>query len=368
MGKELQMHQLAHWSATRPTRTARTTRLWVSLAQIAGLPVAYAAVSPSPAQAPWTTLLALIALTVLMLFWRSNQRLQRQGAMMTQLLDHTPTPLIVLDVEGRIQGWNRAAAELFGWSADAAMKELVATLLFEKPDQKSVGRLLSRLLQEGQNLEAELHNNTRGGSRLCCQWRFQVLEAQAGGAPLVLATVNDITEQKAAEQNWVRLASTDPLTGLANRRHFQEHCREALARSQRNGTPLSLLYLDLDDFKNVNDRYGHEAGDAVLARVAQRLQQCLRNGDLLARLGGDEFVVVLERAEMEQAQALAHRIHQSMSKPVVLPKGERVRQKVSIGLASHPQDGSDAEALIHAADQQMYQAKQNKLVPLVRAT
>ncbi|MBY5921704.1 GGDEF domain-containing protein [Ferrimonas balearica] len=359
------MRHLAWGPARRLARSAPHTPLWAGAVLMISAPLAFAAVAPETTGQGWGIGLPVLALTVL-LMWCRNLQLKRQGAMMTQLLDHTPTPLMVLDAMGRIQGWNQAAARLFGWSAEQVMNEPMATLLFAEVDQRPLGRILSRLLKEGTSLSLEQPNHTQEGRLLVCQWQFQVLAGQSGGQPLILATVNDITQQKASELNWARLASTDPLTGLANRRHFQSHCSEALTRSRENGTPLTLLYLDLDDFKRVNDRYGHEAGDAVLAQVAKRLQSCMRTQDLLARIGGDEFVVVLESTDFEQAELLAQRIEEAMSQPMSLPKGDNVRQGMSIGVASYPQDGSDAEALVNSADRQMYQAKQSKVVALVQ--
>ncbi len=360
------MCHLAWGPAARLARSTPKAPLWAGVVLMISAPLAFAAVAPESAGSGWSLALPLLALALLLVGCR-NLQLRRQGAMMTQLLDHTPTPLMVLDAAGRIQGWNQAAGRLFGWPAGQVMNTPLADLLFNESDRRPLGRTLARLLKAGNNLSLEQRNQTREGQQLMCQWHFQVLAGQARGEPLILATVNDITQQKAAELNWARLASTDALTGLANRRHFQSHCRDALGRSQSSGAPLTLLYLDLDDFKRVNDRFGHDAGDAVLAQVAKRLERRLRTGDLLARIGGDEFVVVLENTDLEQAEALAQRIEQAMSRPVRLPKGGQVRQGMSIGLASYPRDGSDAESLINSADRQMYQAKQGKGLALVQA-
>ncbi|MBY6017746.1 diguanylate cyclase [Halomonas denitrificans] len=361
------MRPMAWGPAIRLTRPATMSRRWIGVVQVVAIPMAYAAVAqPSGSQLSVMVLLAM-ALLLLFCLWRYNLQLKRQGAMMTQLLDHTPTPLLVLDPKGRIQGWNRAATRLFGWEPDSVMNEPVAKLLCAQPQQRHLTRMLSRLAREGHSLETEQLNCTREGQPLHCQWHLQVMAGTVSDEVLILATVNDITEQKAVEQNWVRLASTDPLTGLANRRHFQSHCRDAVLRSQESGAPLTLLYLDLDDFKLVNDRFGHEAGDAVLAEVAKRLQGSLRLHDLLARIGGDEFVIVLEETDFERAEQLAGRIKQAFARAITLPGGERVHQGISIGLASSPADGSDADALINAADRQMYHAKQGKLLALSQA-
>jgi diguanylate cyclase (GGDEF)-like protein len=156
------------------------------------------------------------------------------------------------------------------------------------------------------------------------------------------------------------LAWTDPLTGLPNRRRLQEHAETALWSARAAGQAVALLFLDLDGFKDVNDRWGHAAGDALLTTVAERLSGRLRRGDLLARLGGDEFLVVLPGLDRDTARAEAERVAdelaQSVSRQVELPDGP-VEVGVSIGVSVFPDDGDEFRDLLHAADLRMYDRK-----------
>jgi diguanylate cyclase (GGDEF)-like protein/PAS domain S-box-containing protein len=165
----------------------------------------------------------------------------------------------------------------------------------------------------------------------------------------------NITDLQRAKSELDRLVRTDSLTGVANRRLFNERLGEALLRSRRHGTALALLWLDIDHFKSINDRFGHAAGDAVIMAFADTLQSCVRADDLVARLGGDEFVVLIENAGTDSGEVVAQKLLGLMQEPVV--SGEHsIHASASIGVAysAHP---TSAEALLHAADQALYAAK-----------
>lgn len=153
------------------------------------------------------------------------------------------------------------------------------------------------------------------------------------------------------------LAVTDPLTGLFNRRKFEETLNQEAARALRYG-PVSLLIIDLNYFKLVNDRYGHQAGDDALKAVAQVLQSCCRTTDTCARLGGDEFGVILPHSDPSAAAVVLDRIQQQIARTLVPTGGDSFRISLSIGAATLPHDVTTAEQLIAAADTAMYQAKQ----------
>ncbi len=153
------------------------------------------------------------------------------------------------------------------------------------------------------------------------------------------------------------LAQHDPLTGLANRRFFDESLRAAMPLAQRHGRPLALLLLDIDNFKYINDSYGHDAGDTLLAEVARRLQGTLRGGDMLCRLGGDEFAVLAhEFATAAQAHHLAQRLLAALERPIRVESVD-VNCSVSIGVACYPSGASTADELMKHADLAMYRSK-----------
>lgn len=155
-------------------------------------------------------------------------------------------------------------------------------------------------------------------------------------------------------------ASHDSLTGLPNRAFFEGRLSRSLRNAIKHGDGLALLFLDSDRFKEINDRYGHAAGDEVLISVAGRVRAQLREHDLVARLGGDEFAVLLTPLQrVEDAQRIADKIAASMSLPVRLPDGQSVVTSLSVGIAVFPDDGLTPAELLNAADAAMYQAKRH---------
>lgn len=164
-------------------------------------------------------------------------------------------------------------------------------------------------------------------------------------------------ERKRNQARLQHLASHDPLTGLLSRGPLHDRLAQALERVCRGEEPLALLYLDLDGFKAVNDRHGHDAGDRVLCEIAQRLRNGVRHADTVARLGGDEFVVLLEGAEESAAQALAQALRASLQRPCVVDASAAVALDASIGIALYPRDGADAQSLLRHADRAMYHGK-----------
>lgn len=174
-----------------------------------------------------------------------------------------------------------------------------------------------------------------------------------------VAVYEDVTERQQQEQRIAHLAHHDALTGLANRILFREKAEEYVARSLATGQPTALLYLDLDQFKTVNDTLGHPMGDRLLVEVAARLRQTIGEEDLIARLGGDEFAIVFHgRRSPAQAADMADRIIEAIGQPFEI-SGQCIFVGVSIGIAISPQDGEDADTLLMHADMALYRAKQD---------
>ncbi len=165
-----------------------------------------------------------------------------------------------------------------------------------------------------------------------------------------------------------KMATTDPLTGIPNVRYFRQALEVEVARSRRYGSPLSLIMCDLDHFKQVNDKFGHPAGDVVLATLARLLQDTLRRVDLAARYGGEEFVLLLPQTTCEQALLAAERIRVLVEEKVFPATAKGVRITLSLGVSCRggKQEGIEGQDLIDAADQALYQAKEagrNRVVP-----
>ena len=169
----------------------------------------------------------------------------------------------------------------------------------------------------------------------------------------------DITARKAAEEQVKHLAHYDTLTNLPNRTLFNDRLRQALAIAKRDKVRMALMFIDLDEFKPVNDTYGHAVGDLLLKEVAVRIQDCLRESDTVARMGGDEFTVLLPVIEAEQdASVVAEKIRLALNQPFELA-GKNLHISSSTGIAIYPEHGSDEKALLKNADTAMYYAKES---------
>jgi len=173
----------------------------------------------------------------------------------------------------------------------------------------------------------------------------------------LLGTVQDVTRQYESEQKIRKLAYSDELTGLASRSYFQRHLEDTINIAGRHEEKFSLLYLDLDSFKDINDTLGHDVGDQLLKVVAERLSKVLRKTDFAARLGGDEFCILVDNVSINYAAEIASRCLEEVNKPIQLGS-QTFNPRISIGIANFPGDGRDAQTLLKAADSAMYAAKQ----------
>ncbi|MDE3009695.1 MAG: EAL domain-containing protein, partial [Pseudomonadota bacterium] len=271
--------------------------------------------------------------------------------------------LLMVDTHGLIVDANPALCELFAY-ARADLIGQPAALLHrgERPFKPFRGH--GEGMSDGRgNLRAEQRFRRRDGGRLWCQIAGSSLEL-ADGAPAMLWTVVDVDALHVAQEQVHHQALHDELTGLPNRRALDQQLPKAIARARRHGSVLALGVIDLDDFKPVNDTWGHEAGDRLLVEVATRLRRRLRESDLIVRSGGDEFVVLIEDLEtgfvMQQLSELLQRLHGAVETTVEVVPGQQAKVDASIGLALFPLDVQDADGLQRLADAAMYQAKLQK--------
>ena len=205
--------------------------------------------------------------------------------------------------------------------------------------------------------QGEVRNRRKSGE-VYVGWLFikQVLDQQ-GMLTHHVAVFSDISERKATEDNMRHSAHYDALTDLPNRTLFTDRLRQALTQAKRDKAQMAMMFIDLDQFKPVNDTHGHDVGDLLLKRVAERMLNCLRASDTAARIGGDEFVVLLPTIEdVRDAMMIAEKILQALSQPFELT-GHSLNISASIGVAVYPEHGSDEKLLLRNADIAMYHAK-----------
>lgn len=227
-------------------------------------------------------------------------------------------------------------------------------------DFESVMATVQRHLQgELPNLEAEIRCRTKAGDWTWILTRGRIVEWDAEGKPLMVSgTHTDISQFKAHEAELYRVAHYDPLTGTPNRRLLADRLQQAIVRADRNQKTLAVCYLDLDGFKEINDRHGHKAGDDLLIGISENLKHVLRSEDTLSRLGGDEFVLLLyDIGTPQECSVILDRILHAIKLPVTT-NAAIVSVSASIGVSLYPQDNSDADTLLRHADQAMYRAKE----------
>jgi len=212
-------------------------------------------------------------------------------------------------------------------------------------------------LARHQSVRAVLRNRRKNGEIFWNDLRIDPVASMEGKVTHFVGVISDVTEAKHYERRLQHLAHHDALTGLANRTLLQERLKSAIDAAIAHRKQGALAFLDLDNFKHINDTFGHEAGDAVLREIALRLRASMREEDTVARLGGDEFVLVIaEQPDLAQLGMLVERIRQSVSAPIVVG-GKEIQPGTSIGVGLFPQDGCNVDQIMRAADAAMYHAK-----------
>jgi len=258
--------------------------------------------------------------------------------------------------QGKVVYANDALCRLFGYTLEE-VKALPSYLELAHPvDRERVALNHQRRLQGEQFANRyDIAIITKAGERRAVEITAAPIET--GGRPGVLVVTVDISDRKRVEERVQYLALHDALTGLANRVLFFDRLNTAIAAAHRKNGSFALLYLDLDDFKPINDNYGHETGDLVLRSIAERLCGCVRESDTVARLGGDEFILLFNDTLDESAAiTVAEKVIATVTAPLPV-EGCAHRVGCSIGIALYPRDGEDADSLMRHADTTMYGAK-----------
>ena len=265
--------------------------------------------------------------------------------------------IYIQDADGRFLDVNRGAERMYGYSRDEFIGQ--PPEFVSAPGENDLEQLAVnfRAALAGETQKIEFWGRRSNGEVFPKDvW---LNRGKYFGHEVVIAVARDVTEQRAAEAELRRLAATDPLTGLANRRHFLDQMDQALARHQRHDTPTALLMLDLDWFKRVNDQYGHATGDEVLKHATGVMASCLRRVDLLGRLGGEEFAILLPDTEVVGAHEFAERLRQQVAVRPALTSTGGIPITISIGVTPFaPHDGG-IDTILARADRALYRAKTN---------
>jgi len=287
---------------------------------------------------------------------RKAEETSRENAeLFSKAFQASPAAIAITDGEtGAFLNVNTTFLRLLGYSPEEVVGRSSDDLgLWEEPAERQ--RLVQALAENGSANDFETVFRNKSGDLV-----YGVISAETielSGRPCVLSIVHDITERKQAEQTINHLAYHDPLTGLPNRALFRDRLNTALARARRHQEVVSVMFLDLDRFKLVNDTLGHAVGDSLLQSVASELKQLLRDEDTVARIGGDEFTILLSDLAIGDVTRVVERVLESVKAPRSLG-GREMRVTTSIGICQYPEDGDDAETLMRNADIAMYRAKE----------
>ena len=297
------------------------------------------------------------ALLRAMMYAVERNRVEQERRQLVAILEATTDVVWTISPEGRIRFLNQAGHAVLGLPAGT---DVGAVDLMEH-----FAPWAARLVQDEAIPVAMRDGLWLGETALLGPQGIEIPVSQiiiahrsASGRLLFLSTIaRDIRERKHAEERLARLAHYDPLTDLPNRDLFRDRLTQAMQRARRHNRLLALLFLDLDNFKDVNDTLGHSAGDQLLKQIGARLQRCLRGEDTVGRLGGDEFTILIEDLEsIEQLQVVLDKLLRELAIGVTLG-GTEVFVTASIGATLYPLDDADAESLLKQADAAMYQAK-----------
>ncbi len=257
----------------------------------------------------------------------------------------------VVDETGRFVFVSAAGERIFGYRPDEMIGRPMIDFVLPE-DRARTLQSAAAINDGGEHRNFENRYVRKDGSIVHLMWSAR----WSASDRMRIAVARDVTARKAAEARVEHLALHDQLTDLPNRALFYDVLRAALASPRGTGSRLALLYIDLDRFKQVNDCHGHDMGDQLLCRVAERLRACVRSSDLVARLGGDELVVVLDHVTAARIEQAAEKIRAELERPVDIG-GLTLSASASIGIALYPDHGRVAEHLVRHADQAMYRAK-----------
>ena len=315
---------------------------------------------------------AFIALTGLMLYFLILDSIQKQLAVKASLDVSEDRWKFALEGAGDgVWDWDMVTDKVF---RSARWKEIYGYTNNEIEDTASAGRMLvhpedlMHQIEDTQDYLRGKKNVYVSEFRLLCKdgtWKWtlsrgMVIGRSLDGKPLrMIGTHTDISERKSSENQLLQLAHYDQITNLPNRVLFLDRFHQVLTNAHRHNQPVTLMYLDLDRFKEVNDTLGHDMGDILLKEVAERLMKCVRADDIVARMGGDEFTVILNNVNHQiNTERITQSILDKLTEPFNLG-GEVVYISASIGISVYPANGTEVDALLKNADQAMYFAKQS---------
>lgn len=286
-------------------------------------------------------------------------RMEQRLALTASVFESTSQAIVITDADARIIAVNQAFIDLTGYDKAEVLGQNPRVLKSGRHDQAFYEQMWKSIRETG-HWRGDMWDRRKDGSLYPKFLSISAIRNARGEITNYAGIFYEISERKAVEEKLDFLAHYDTLTGLPNRCLLLDRLKLSVQRAIRDGTKVGLLYLDLDHFKDINDTYGHAAGDTLLKEAALRMQDCIRAADTVARLGGDEFVVMLPDIKKFAAAAqVAQKLQAMLALPYEID-GHTMLAKSSIGISIYPDDHHEVEVLLKQADKAMYEAKQER--------
>jgi diguanylate cyclase (GGDEF)-like protein/PAS domain S-box-containing protein len=308
--------------------------------------------------------IAVLVMVFLTVLYRrqavAHRRLNDYAAALRLAADaftHAYEGIMITDADAKIIDVNEGFTRITGYVREEVIGRNPRFLQSGRQPRKFYEDLWKAMLEQG-FWRGEIWNRRKSGEIYAEILTISSVRDAAGRMQNMIGLFTDITSLKNYQEQLERMAHYDPLTGLPNRALLSDRLQQAVVGTQRRGGGVAVMYIDLDGFKEVNDRHGHDVGDELLIAIAQRMKAILREGDTLARLGGDEFVALLvELAGSDDWRTILDRLQKAAAEPVTIGELE-LQVSASIGITLYPADQADAATLLRHADEAMYRAKQ----------
>ena len=262
--------------------------------------------------------------------------------------------VVITNAANEILFSNRSAQRILGYSAEELETRHLSDIIAPQPGDQEVTQTAATPNDNPGKLETSCRR--KDGTHIPAELSYTRVESD--DETLVFVTLSDISDRIALQQKLYLQTITDPLTGLFNRRYFDDHLAQEFSRATRYRRPFSTIIIDIDGFKQANDLHGHAYGDEMLLKARDVFNNVLRDGDTVYRYGGDEFAMILPETAKEGAIEVSNRLRERFARQCS-DKQKRINLSLSIGIASYPEDGTDDQALIGAADRRMYHSKEN---------
>lgn len=298
--------------------------------------------------------LCLLILSTISYFYR---QMKANSNRLRTMFEHAPFGMIVLDENYQIQGWNAQAKETFYWDSSEVIGKNLFDLIVPKFLHQKMESTFAQVLDQNKALQTENVNLRKDGEEIVCEWMNAPFKDLQNKSRYIIVMVRDITKRRRLEEELENAAHYDNLTKLPNRSLIIDSLKNVLATARRMNKKVAVLFLDLDDFKKINDTYGHAVGDKVLMMVADRLTLTVRESDYVGRLAGDEFLMVLQDVgSREDASLVANKVAGLIAEPCHIDD-LLVHLDSSVGVSLYPDDAEDIDELILKSDKDMYYRK-----------